>query len=286
MADAEIIHNPDVADVGADGEDEESVRSLLVECDEEETLIHVHFLYIVLYTFDHSWDASWTWIDQEILAMKQRVKEMEEEAAKLREMQAAAQAASEASADGAPMETDEDRAAADIRSVYVGNVRGSCLCAAYWCIRTTVFTLLILQVDYGATPEELQAHFQAVGSINRITILCDKFTGHPKGWKSSQSSRLTRIDTSMPVSRMLNLRKRNMSRQQQHWTNPCFVDDYWRYVPLFIERKGSHLSSRWHQNGRTSQTSIPEAEAEVVEDTEEDTVVIKATILTYVVAGG
>jgi polyadenylate-binding protein 2 len=38
-----------------------------------------------------------------------------------------------------------------------------------------------VQVDYGATPEELQAHFQAVGTINRITILCDKFTGHPKG---------------------------------------------------------------------------------------------------------
>lgn len=37
------------------------------------------------------------------------------------------------------------------------------------------------QVDYGATPEEIQAHFQACGTINRVTILCDKFTGHPKG---------------------------------------------------------------------------------------------------------
>jgi len=46
----------------------------------------------------------------------------------------------------------------DTRSIYVGNV------------------------DYGATPEELQAHFQACGTINRVTILCDKFTGHPKGF--------------------------------------------------------------------------------------------------------
>ena len=38
------------------------------------------------------------------------------------------------------------------------------------------------QVDYGATPEEIQGHFQACGTINRVTILCDKFTGHPKGW--------------------------------------------------------------------------------------------------------
>ena len=37
------------------------------------------------------------------------------------------------------------------------------------------------QVDYEATPEELRAHFAGCGTINRITILCDKFTGHPKG---------------------------------------------------------------------------------------------------------
>jgi polyadenylate-binding protein 2 len=46
----------------------------------------------------------------------------------------------------------------DFRSVYVGNV------------------------DYSTTPQELQAHFQPCGAINRITILCDKFTGHPKGY--------------------------------------------------------------------------------------------------------
>ena len=37
------------------------------------------------------------------------------------------------------------------------------------------------KVDYGATPEEIQAHFSACGTINRVTILLDKFTGHPKG---------------------------------------------------------------------------------------------------------
>lgn len=38
------------------------------------------------------------------------------------------------------------------------------------------------KVDYGASPEEVQAHFQSCGTINRVTILCDKFTGHPKGY--------------------------------------------------------------------------------------------------------
>ncbi|OZJ04444.1 Polyadenylate-binding protein 2 [Bifiguratus adelaidae] len=88
--------------------------------------------------------------DKELEAMKARVKEMEEEAAKLREMQA--QVEKEMNL------TEEDKEAVDARSVYVGNV------------------------DYSATPEELQAHFQSAGTINRVTILCDKWTGHPKGF--------------------------------------------------------------------------------------------------------
>ena len=38
------------------------------------------------------------------------------------------------------------------------------------------------QVDYTTTPEELQQHFNSCGTINRVTILCDKFSGHPKGY--------------------------------------------------------------------------------------------------------
>jgi len=40
---------------------------------------------------------------------------------------------------------------------------------------------LLTQVDYGATAEELEQHFHGAGSINRVTILCDKYSGHPKG---------------------------------------------------------------------------------------------------------
>ncbi|KAG8876091.1 cytoplasmic RNA-binding protein [Tulasnella sp. 332] len=55
-------------------------------------------------------------------------------------------------------ETEEDPAVVDARSVYVGNV------------------------DYSSSPEEIQQHFTSCGSINRVTILCDKFTGNPKGF--------------------------------------------------------------------------------------------------------
>lgn len=74
---------------------------------------------------------------------------MEAEAAKLREMQA--------SLEQTP-DLREEREDVDARSIFVGNV------------------------DYGASPEEIQAHFQSCGSINRVTILLDKFTGHPKGY--------------------------------------------------------------------------------------------------------
>uniref|UniRef100_A0A2P2M8I8 RRM domain-containing protein n=1 Tax=Rhizophora mucronata TaxID=61149 RepID=A0A2P2M8I8_RHIMU len=38
-----------------------------------------------------------------------------------------------------------------------------------------------LQVDYACSPEEVQQHFQSCGTVNRVTILTDKF-GQPKGF--------------------------------------------------------------------------------------------------------
>jgi len=113
--------------------------------------------------------------------MKQRVEEMEREAKKLRELQAEAEQANNAvdgEDAGVPMETEEDKTLADSRSVYVGNVSGT-----LWNSSSSSrhLNLRLEQVDYSATPEEIQGHFQACGTINRVTILCDKFTGHPKG---------------------------------------------------------------------------------------------------------
>lgn len=114
--------------------------------------------------------------------MKARVEQMEREAAQLRDMQAGyAHGGSSMpviSGDQPPSEDTnmegEDKEAADSRSVYVGNVGMIHLGVQF---RADKFG----QVDYGATPEEIQAHFQSCGTINRVTILCDKFTGHPKG---------------------------------------------------------------------------------------------------------
>jgi hypothetical protein len=42
-------------------------------------------------------------------------------------------------------------------------------------------SIYVGQVDYSATPEELLAHFGACGTVERVTIVCDKMTGRPKG---------------------------------------------------------------------------------------------------------
>lgn len=87
---------------------------------------------------------------EEARQIEARMEEMEREAAKLRELRSQLNAP----------QTDADREKQDIdaRSIYIGNV------------------------DYDATPLELQQHFSTAGLVNRVTILLNKITGQPKGF--------------------------------------------------------------------------------------------------------
>ncbi|NXJ43804.1 PABP2 protein, partial [Ciconia maguari] len=114
--------------------------------------------------------------DPELEAIKARVREMEKEDERLKELQLEAESrlivSSEAEGScnslqrdkaalvsaGLFPKTTEEKMEVDQRSIYVGNV------------------------DYGGTAEELESHFNSCGQINRVTILCDKFSGHPKGY--------------------------------------------------------------------------------------------------------
>ncbi|KAE8225814.1 hypothetical protein CF319_g1509 [Tilletia indica] len=126
---------------------------------------------------DNTEDLSLLPPDDALAAMKARMAAMEAEADKLREMTAGAASGSAGGAGGpgakgssggdvtmgeggaaAQFPSEEEKEEVDSRSVYVGNV------------------------DYSTTPEDLHAHFSSCGNINRVTILCDKFTGHPKGY--------------------------------------------------------------------------------------------------------
>ncbi|XP_041256413.1 embryonic polyadenylate-binding protein 2 isoform X4 [Onychostruthus taczanowskii] len=101
---------------------------------------------------------SWFGI-QELEAIKAKLREIEQEDERLKELQLEAENHLSMSSEAAlfPLTTKE-KMEADQRSIYVGNV------------------------DYGGTAEELESHFNSCGQINRVTILCDKFSGHPKGY--------------------------------------------------------------------------------------------------------
>ncbi|NWV52023.1 EPA2A protein, partial [Daphoenositta chrysoptera] len=111
--------------------------------------------------------------DPELEAIKAKLREIEKEDERLKELQLEAEnhLLMSSEADRCPSVHDKslfstalfpltakEKVEADQRSIYVGNV------------------------DYGGTAEELESHFNSCGHINRVTILCDKFSGHPKGY--------------------------------------------------------------------------------------------------------
>ncbi|OIW13123.1 hypothetical protein TanjilG_32104 [Lupinus angustifolius] len=97
--------------------------------------------------------------NKELGDMKKRLKQIEDEAAALRELQAKVEKEMGAAQEDpvGSSATQAEKEEVDARSIYVGNV------------------------DYACTPEEVQQHFQSCGTVNRVTILTDKF-GQPKGF--------------------------------------------------------------------------------------------------------
>lgn len=73
----------------------------------------------------------------------------------------------------------EEKKEIDDRSIYVGNV------------------------DYGATAEELEAHFHGCGSMNRVTILCNKSDGHPKGFAYIEFGSKDFVETALAMNETL-----------------------------------------------------------------------------------
>uniref|UniRef100_A0A3Q3KPC5 PABPN1 like, cytoplasmic n=1 Tax=Mastacembelus armatus TaxID=205130 RepID=A0A3Q3KPC5_9TELE len=63
-----------------------------------------------------------------------------------------------------------------------GEIAGSYLLFFFFFHTSDLILLYKPQVDYGATADELEIHFNGCGPVNRVTILCDRFSGHPKGW--------------------------------------------------------------------------------------------------------
>lgn len=119
-------------------------------------------------------------IDPELEAIKARVKEMEEEAEKLKQMHSEVNIQMTLGSPAgivAPVPLSiAEKKEIDDRSVYVGNV------------------------DYGATAEELEAHFHGCGSMNRVTILCNKIDGNPKGFAYIEFGSKDFVETALAMN--------------------------------------------------------------------------------------
>lgn len=147
-------------------------------------------------------DESIYQVDPELEAIKARVKEMEEEAEKLKQMQSEVNKqmtlGSPPGITPLPLSLEEKKEIDD-RSIYVGNV------------------------DYGATAEELEAHFHGCGSMNRVTILCNKVDGHPKGFAYIEFGSKDFVETALAMNDTL---FRGRQIKVQFWNDKLFYNNY------------------------------------------------------------
>jgi len=83
----------------------------------------------------------------------------------------------------------------------------------------------VKNVDQSATPQELEEHFKSCGAIDRITILCDKYTGVPKGYAFVEFSATESKERSKALNNTLF--KGQLIK----------VDDKRKNIPMYFEKK-------------------------------------------------
>lgn len=151
---------------------------------------------------------------------------MEEEAEKLKQMQSEVNKqmtlGSPTGITTIPLSLEEKKEIDD-RSIYVGNV------------------------DYGATAEELEAHFHGCGSMNRVTILCNKVDGHPKGFAYIEFGSKEFVETALAMNETL-FRGRQI-KVKIRFSGVRFVSVFDKnLIKLFLGYGQKNKSSRYFLN--------------------------------------
>eukprot|EP00047_Mylnosiga_fluctuans_P003348 m.228713 g.228713 ORF g.228713 m.228713 type:complete len:210 (-) comp11776_c0_seq1:66-695(-) len=110
--------------------------------------------------------------DPELDSIESKIKEVEQEAEKLMSLQAKQKELLAAPAgEGAGGNSEE----IDSRSIHIGNL------------------------DFATKPDELQQLFLPCGTVNRVTILRDKFTNKPKGFAYLEFSDPASVEVSLAL---------------------------------------------------------------------------------------
>ncbi|KAK4385944.1 Polyadenylate-binding protein 3 [Sesamum angolense] len=154
--------------------------------------------------------------------MKKRLKEMEEEAAALREVQAKVvkeMGAIQDSTTAAAAQASKEEV--DSQSAFVGNM------------------------DYACTSEEVQQHFQACGTVNCLTILTNR-SGHPMSFSYVEFLEQEAVQEAPQLNECelhgrelkVMVKRTNVPRMKQYFQrrfNPCLAYGYKRlYVPPYF----------------------------------------------------
>ncbi|NWS41575.1 EPAB2 protein, partial [Probosciger aterrimus] len=123
---------------------------------------------------------------QKLQAIKARVQDMKKEAEWIRELQVEDECSLAGNLEAATLysaglfsENIYGKTEVDQRSIYVGNV------------------------DYGAAAEELESFFRSCGEINRVTILCNRFSGRPKGYAYIEFKNKSSVRAAMELNKSL-----------------------------------------------------------------------------------
>ncbi|KAL7675478.1 hypothetical protein ACOME3_001744 [Neoechinorhynchus agilis] len=91
--------------------------------------------------------------------------------------------------------TQAEKEEADRRSIYVGNV------------------------DYSTTADELEDFFKDCGSITRVTIMCDRFSGTPKGYAYVEFAQVESVTSAIALTDSL-FKERNLKIFQKRTNMP------------------------------------------------------------------
>eukprot|EP00756_Hemistasia_phaeocysticola_P005435 Hpha_TRINITY_DN13326_c0_g1::TRINITY_DN13326_c0_g1_i1::g.95564::m.95564/K14396/PABPN1, PABP2; polyadenylate-binding protein 2 len=114
-------------------------------------------------------------LDAKIDTLKAQIDAIEQEADRLRSTDDAAAGGKDGDKilDPSADELWRTKMEVDARSIYVG------------------------QVDYSTTPEDLGDLLGGAGTVNRVTILCDRWTGHPKGYAYVEFEEVAAVERAM-----------------------------------------------------------------------------------------
>ena len=133
--------------------------------------------------------------------MKNRVKEMEDEAEQLRKIQEQVEEQmTGAAAAQAPVASTRRPGSLSPQAMLTRGVAASAGGSegAGETNEDDSRSICVQQVDYSATPEELQEFFAGCGTVNRVTILCGK-GGMPKGFAYIEFAEVEAVEAALAL---------------------------------------------------------------------------------------